>query len=269
MRTLCLIVEYDGTAYAGWQRQPAAPTVQAVLERAASRLFAAPTRVVGAGRTDAGVHALGQVAHLVTASRLPAERIHSGLNALLPPDVVVRAVDEAPPGFHARRDARWRVYGYLVLARPLPSALLRRYAHHVPEPLDLDAMQAAATALVGRHDFAAFRVAGTATRTTECTVTEVAVSRRGAFVVITVVADRFLRQMVRRMVATLLQVGRGALPPGAVGALLAAGDPARVPPAAPPGGLYLLGVSYQEAPPGAGARGAPPGGASRAPGAML
>ncbi|MCL6553296.1 MAG: tRNA pseudouridine(38-40) synthase TruA [Firmicutes bacterium] len=263
-----MTIAYDGTHFAGWQRQRRARTVQAVLESAIEQVTGRRAAMRASGRTDAGVHALGQVAHLVTASRLPAERIHSGLNALLPPDVVVRAVDEAPPGFHARRDARWRAYGYLILARPLPSALLRRYAHHVPEPLDLDAMQAAATALVGRHDFAAFRVAGTATRTTECTVTEVAVSRRGAFVVITVVADRFLRQMVRRMVATLLQVGRGALPPGAVGALLAAGDPARVPPAAPPGGLYLLGVSYQAAPPGAGTRDAPPG-ASRTPGAML
>ncbi len=269
MRTLRLVVEYDGTNYAGWQRQRAAPTVQAVLEGAASRLFNAPTRVVGAGRTDAGVHALGQVAHLVTASRLSAERIRAGLNALLPPDVVVRAVDDAPPGFHARRDARWRAYGYLVLARPLPSALLRRYAYHVPEPLDLEAMAAAATALVGRHDFRAFRVAGTTTRTTECTVTEVTVTRRGTFVVVTIVADRFLRQMVRRIVATLVQVGRGALPAGAVGTLLAAGDPARVPPAAPPGGLYLLGVSYQPAPPGAGAHRAPPDGASRRGGAML
>jgi tRNA pseudouridine38-40 synthase len=269
MRTLRLIVEYDGSGYAGWQRQPAAPSVQAALERAASRLFGALTRVTGAGRTDAGVHALGQVAHLVTESRLPVERVRAGLNALLPPDIVVRAVDEAPPGFHARRDARWRAYGYLVLARPLPSAMLRRYAYHVAEPLDVDAMRTASAALIGRHDFAAFRVSGTATRTAACTVAQLTVVRCGSFVVFTVVADRFLRQMVRRMVATLIQVGRGALPVDAVGALLAARDPARVPPAAPPGGLYLLGVSYEPAQPDAGRTGAPPPGWPREAEPML
>lgn len=262
-------MEYDGTGYAGWQRQPARPSVQAALEQAASRLFDAPTRVTGAGRTDAGVHALGQVAHLVTESGLPVERIRSGLNALLPPDIVVRAVEEAPPGFHARRDARWRVYGYLVLARPLPSAVLHRYAHHIPEPLDVDAMQAAAAGLVGRHDFAAFRVGGTPTRTTECTVAALTVARHGSFVVFVVVADRFLRQMVRRMVATLLGVGRGALPVHGVGALLAARDPARIPPAVPPGGLYLLAVSYAPARPGAGLADTPPGGPPRSAGPML
>jgi len=122
MRTLRLLLEYDGTRYAGWQRQPNAPSIQATLEDGAASLLQAPHRIVGAGRTDAGVHALGQVAHLTTSSSLLPERIRDGLNALTPPDIVVRDVAEAPPAFHARRDARLRIYRYVVLTRPQPSA---------------------------------------------------------------------------------------------------------------------------------------------------
>ncbi len=170
MPTLRLLIEYDGTHYAGWQRQPAAPSIQAALEDAATALFQAPCRIVGAGRTDAGVHALGQVAHVATTSGLSVARIRDGLNALLPADIVVRDVGEAAPGFHARRDARLRIYRYVVLARPRPSALLRRYAHHVAETLDLESMRVATAHLEGRHDFAAFRVTGTSTASTVCAV---------------------------------------------------------------------------------------------------
>ncbi len=245
MRILRLLLEYDGTRYAGWQRQPNAPSIQATLEDGAASLLQAPHRIVGAGRTDAGVHALGQVAHLTTSSSLPPERIRDGLNALTPPDIVVRDVSEAPPAFHARRDARLRIYRYVVLTRPQPSALLRHYAHHVTGPLDLEAMRAGARALEGRHDFAAFRVTGTATASTMCAVRALRADRRDDFLLFTVAADRFLRQMVRRIVGTLLQVGRGAWPPGDVAAILASGDNQRAGPAAPAHGLYLVRVLYQ------------------------
>jgi tRNA pseudouridine38-40 synthase len=247
MRTLRLLLEYDGTRYAGWQRQPRAPSIQATLEDAAARLLQAPHRVVGAGRTDAGVHALGQVAHLATSSTLAPDRIRDGLNALTPPDIVVRGVEEAPAGFHARRDARLRVYRYAVLARARPSALLRHYTHHVASPLDLDAMKAGAASLTGRHDFTAFRVSGTATASTTCTIATLRVERRGDFLLITVAADRFLRQMVRRIVGTLLRVGHGALPPAEVAAILAAQDNRRAGPAVPACGLYLVRVQYETA----------------------
>jgi tRNA pseudouridine38-40 synthase len=244
VRTLALLIEYDGTRYAGWQRQGSIPTIQGAIEAAAGSILAEPCRVIGSGRTDAGVHALGQVAHLSTRSALPAERIRKGLNALLPDDIVIRDVLEAAPAFHARYDARLRIYRYALLARPRPSALLRRYTHHVVAPLDLEAMRAGAAALAGRHDFTAFRVVGTATASTVCTVHAVRVERRGDLVTVTVAADRFLRQMVRLIVGSLVAVGRGARPPEAIAAILASGDNQRAGPALPPCGLYLRRVVY-------------------------
>ncbi|MDR7522161.1 MAG: tRNA pseudouridine(38-40) synthase TruA [Armatimonadota bacterium] len=244
MRRVALVLEYEGTSYAGWQRQPQAPTVQAAVEDALARLVQAPCRVVGSGRTDAGVHALGQVAHADLDTGLSVRQIRDGLNALLPPDVAVRAVCDVASDFHARRDARGRVYRYLILARPHPSALLRRYAHHVPDPLNLSAMASAAAALLGRHDFAAFRITGTPTATTICHVRALRITSRGPLLVVTVAADRFLRQMVRRMVGSLLLVGRGRLPADAIAPILASRDPQRAGPAAPACGLYLVRVVY-------------------------
>lgn len=244
MPTLRLLIEYDGTRYAGWQRQPAAPTIQAALEDAAASLFGAPCRVVGAGRTDAGVHALGQVAHAATTTRLAPDRMRDALNALLPGDIVVRDVAVAAPTFHARRDARLRIYRYVVLTRPRPSALLRGYAHHVAAPLALAAIRAGAAHVEGRHTFDAFRASGTAVASTVCAVQALQIERRDDLLIFTVAADRFLRQMVRRIVGTLLRVGRGRLGPDAVGAILRSGDPQRAGPAAPAHGLYLVRVVY-------------------------
>ncbi len=243
-RRLALVLEYDGTAYAGWQRQPNAPTVQATLEATLASLLQSPCSVVGAGRTDAGVHAFGQVAHFTTGSALPHRRIRDALNALLPRDIVVRDAVDVAPDFHARRDARLRIYRYALLIRPRPSALLRRYAHHVAGPVNVDAMRAAAAALVGRHDFAAFRVTGTATTSTVCTVRTVRLERRHDLVIATVAADRFLRQMVRRIVGTLLAVGRAVLTPDAVAAMLERTDHRQAGPPAPAHGLYLVRVVY-------------------------
>ncbi len=243
-RRLAFVIEYDGTAYAGWQRQPHAPTVQAVLEESLARITQAPCPIVGAGRTDAGVHALGQVAHGDSATGLPPERLRQALNALLPGDVAVRRVLDAPPDFHARRDARLRIYRYVVLSRPEPPALLRRYVHQVPGPIDLAAMRDAAALLRGRHDFGAFRAAGTPTATTVCDVRALAIDPRGRLVVFTVAADRFLRQMVRRLVGTLLAVGTGSLPREAVADILDGRGDARTAPPAPACGLYLARVRY-------------------------
>jgi tRNA pseudouridine38-40 synthase len=258
MRRLRLVLEYDGTLYAGWQRQPAARSVQQTVEEALSTLLNAPTQIMGAGRTDAGVHALGQTAHLSTASELPAARILTGLNALLPADIVARDVADASEGFHARRDARLRVYTYAIVNRPRPSVLLRHYAYHVPEALDRGAMRAAAGVLVGRHDFAAFRVTGTPTATTLCTVTSLSIDEvdRGT-ILVTIAADRFLRQMVRLIVGALVRVGRGTLAAGAVAGLLDSRQNASAGPAAPPHGLYLMHVLYDGDPPPAQPPGAP------------
>jgi len=249
MRIIKLTVEYDGTAYCGWQRQqrPAAagpPSVQATLEAAVHNLTGERTSVVGAGRTDAGVHAYGQVAHFTTASRIHAGRFAHALNAHLPADVRVVRVAEAPAGFHARFDARSRSYRYEILNRPEPSALLRHRAYHVPEPLDVQAMRRALAPLIGRHDFAAYRASGSQTRTTVCNVLAADCNRRGSRVRITIAADRFLRHMVRLIVGTLLRVGTGRLPEDAPAAYLRDRDSRRSGPAVPAHGLYLLRVDY-------------------------
>ena len=249
MRTLRLVLEYDGTGYCGWQRQrgsaaAGAPSVQATVEAAVRAVTGEEVAVVGAGRTDAGVHALGQVAHLVTGSRIAAGRFPGALNAHLPADIRVLEAHEAPAGFHARFDAISRTYRYEILNRPAPSALLRFRAYHVPDPLDMDAMQRSLTPFLGRHDFAAYRGAGTQTRTTLCTIARAECRRTGARVRVTVTADWFLRHMVRNIVGTLVDVGRGALSVEDFARILAARDRTRAGLNAPPQGLFLVEVKY-------------------------
>ena len=256
MRTLKLTLEYDGAAFCGWQRQrgsaaEGAPSVQATLERALEEIAGEPARVVGAGRTDAGVHALGQVASLVTTSRIPVARFPAALNAHLPPDVRVVAAEDAPEGFHARYDATARTYRYEILNRPGPPALLRGLVHHVPEPLDVAAMQRAFAPFAGRHDFIAYRGVGSETRTTVCSLVLVSVDVADgaatfphARVRIMITADRFLRHMVRMIAGTLIRVGLGRLPVEAPVEFLGDPDNRRTGPTAPAHGLYLVRVEY-------------------------
>ncbi|HLW48610.1 MAG TPA: tRNA pseudouridine(38-40) synthase TruA [bacterium] len=258
MRTLKLVVEYDGAGYCGWQRQRGSaaggpPSVQATLERAVAEVAGEPVTVTGAGRTDAGVHALGQVASLVTTSRIPAARFPAALNAHLPPDVRAVAAEDVPEGFHARYDAVARTYWYEILNRPGPPALLRGLAHHIPEPLDVEAMRRAAAPLVGRHDFVAYRGVGSPTRTTVCRVEALTVGTADggapaagpeARLRIAITADRFLRHMVRIIAGTLVRVGLGRLPAEAPEAFLADPDNRRTGPTAPPHGLYLVRIDY-------------------------
>ena len=248
-RTLKLVIEYDGTGFCGWQKQTGSaaeggPSIQATLEAAVRDIAGEPAAVVGAGRTDAGVHACGQVASLTTTSRIPAERFSAALNAHLPPDIRVLGAEEAPEGFHARRDAVARTYRYEILNRPIPPALLRHRAWHVPEPLDVGAMQAALAAFVGRHDFTAYHAVGSSPRTAVCTVREAAWDRRGDRVRFTITADRFLRHMVRILVGTLVRVGKGRLDAGAPVEFLGDSDNQRTGPTAPAHGLYLVRVDY-------------------------
>ncbi len=244
LRTLRLVVEYDGTPFAGWQRLPGRPTVQGELERAVFRVTGEKTAVVGAGRTDAGVHALGQVAHVRLRRRLPAARFPAALNAYLPDAIRVLAAEDADPGFHALRSATGRTYRYLVLNRPQPSAVLRHHAYHVPAPLDLEAMGAALAALRGRHDFRAFGRPGPGGPVCDLRVAEV--RRLGPLVVFTLEADRFLQHMVRRVVGTVLRVGAGALTPEEVVRLREEGG--RGGPRAPARGVYLVRVLYDGVP---------------------
>lgn len=235
-------VEYDGTDFAGFQAQPGARTVQGELEAALGRLTG-ETRITvdGAGRTDSGVHATGQVIAFTVPSGMPAAEIERALNGLLPPDVAIRGLRRAPLGFHPRHAARYREYRYTVW-NGQRSPLRARTAYWVRDPLDADAMAAAAATLVGRHDFGAFGSAPIVGGHTVRTVNWIKVRRTGALITIDIAADAFLRGMARRLVAVLLGVGHGTLNPTAVAALLAERRPALNGAAAPARGLCLTRV---------------------------
>jgi tRNA pseudouridine38-40 synthase len=244
MRRLKLGLEYDGTAYHGWQVQPGLDTIQGRLETAISRLTGSPIHVMGAGRTDAGVHALGQVASCEAAVRLDDLRLRRALNALLPRDIVVTGVETAPAGFDARRSARSKTYRYTLLRRDYPSALHGRYSLYVPHFLNLDAMQDAASHLVGTHDFSAFR-AGTCTAATPIrTLRRASWATDGDLWRFEVEGDAFLQHMVRIIVGTLLNVGRGRRRPADVAAILASRDRRCAGKTAPAQGLCLVAVEY-------------------------
>ena len=244
MPTFKLVLEYDGTNYHGWQIQPNLPTIQATIEAAIRTVAQHDVDVIGAGRTDAGVHALGQVAHFATTARLTAEEWQRALNGLLPPDIAVLAVEPAPDSFHARFSAKSKLYRYLILTRVHRSALSRSKVLHYPYPLDLAAMQDAARALVGTHDFSSFQGSPTDAENPVCTITHLTIERFGDEIRFEVESNRFLKQMVRAIMGTLLEVGRGKLKAGDVAGILAARDRTKAGPTAPAHGLYLVRVAY-------------------------
>jgi len=244
MRNLKLTLEYDGTDFHGFQRQRRLRTVQGVLEERFSRLLGEDVHVVGAGRTDAGVHATGQVANFRTSRPIGLDRLVRVLNAALPGDVKVQACEEMDEGFHARRRARSRTYRYAVVQRDAPSPLVGRFALVMCEPLDLAAMAKAARPLVGRHDFSAYQAAGSETATTERTLMRLDCLQAGSRVEVTAQADSFLYHMVRLLVAGLIRVGRAELKPEALAEALERRQ--RLPKCAPAPacGLCLVQVSY-------------------------
>ncbi len=239
-----LTLEYDGTNYSGWQYQSAQDSIQARIESALERIFAEKVRVRGAGRTDAGVHALGQVASFALPRAFDPAELERALNALLPPDVVVRAAHPAGDDFDPRRDARLRVYEYRVLNQACPSAFEYRYSWLVRDELDLDAMNEAARRFVGEHDFAAFRTLGSEVKSTIRRVQLSRWSRNAALLTYRIEANGFLRHMVRTMVAAMVEAGRGRLEPASVTRLIAGRDRALAPAAATPAGLFLVEVRY-------------------------
>jgi tRNA pseudouridine38-40 synthase len=246
--SLRLVLEYDGAGFSGWAAQPGLRTVEGVLRDALETLIGPDLELSVAGRTDAGVHATGQVVSVGSGSDLPPERILRGLNALLPADVSVRAAATAPPGFDARRDAVSRRYEYRVLPGP-PSALRRGRVLHHPAPLDAGAMAAAAARVVGRHDFRAFTPTRTEHVFFDRTVAVCDWAARGDELVLTVEADAFLRHMVRVLAGTFLLVGRGAWPPERLDALLAGAPRGAAGPTAPAHPLTLVGVAYDPSSP--------------------
>jgi tRNA pseudouridine38-40 synthase len=242
MKNYRLVIGYDGTDFRGWQRQPDGRTVQGVLEEAVFKVTRKRTVVHGAGRTDAGVHALGQVASIRGVFKLTDEVLFRALNAVLPADVRVFSLEEAPPGFHARRSARSKLYRYRIVHAPQASPLDRRYVLHWPYPLKLGAMREAARLFVRTADFTAF--SSNRDRSPVRTVTRSEIRRSGDEIVYTVEAQGFLRYMVRTIVGTLLEVGRGRIRPADIEEIFGNRNRSLAGPTAPARGLTLIRVDY-------------------------
>jgi tRNA pseudouridine38-40 synthase len=239
-----LVLEYAGTAYHGWQVQPGLPTVQGHVQEAISRIAGARVEVMGAGRTDAGVHACGQVASFAAALRLEGAALRRALNALLPRDIVVRSAEPAAPVFDARRSARAKQYRYTILRRDYPSAWHGWHSLYVPVPLDIDAMAEAACALVGTHDFSAFRAGTCGAKTPVRTILAAEWRQEGDFWHFEVTGNAFLQHMVRILAGTCLEIGRGSRLPAAMAEILASRDRRWGGMTAPPHGLCLVRVTY-------------------------
>jgi tRNA pseudouridine38-40 synthase len=239
-----LIVEYDGTAFSGWQLQPNCRSVEGELRAALARLPLRLDKLYAAGRTDAGAHAEGQVVNIQCESGLPLDKLRAALNGHLPHDVAVLEVALVPDDFHARYSARWRRYRYRYLDRPARPGLGRSHCWHVPVQLDLDAMREASRHLVGTHDWTTFCSAAEPERRRVREIREACVTRRGRYVELELVGQGFLRGMVRSIASALAQVGLHRHSPGWVAELLAARDRSLAPTTAPASGLTLVEVEY-------------------------
>ncbi len=245
MRNIKVLVEYDGTNYHGFQRQiDDLPTIQKSLEEALGQLVKHPVTVTGSGRTDAGVHARGQVFNFFTDCRIPAERLPLAMNSLLPGDIAAKEAQEVSPSFHAQFSARSKVYRYHIYNSRTPSAFERLYSYHVPQGLDIEKIRAAAGHLVGEHDFTAFRAAGSCARTSVRHVYRLDIEYMPPHLYITIEANGFLYNMVRIITGTLLYVGKGKLTPDEVGEFVNSGRREEAGPTAPPQGLCLMEVKY-------------------------
>jgi len=244
MPLIKLILEYDGTAYAGWQRQPDRPTIQEAVEAAIVGVTQIKTPVIGAGRTDAGVHALGQVASFRIDRNMAPREWTRALNAHLPASIVVRSAASMPDTFHARYSARGKLYEYRILNRPERPAVERNYCWHIHQPLDDAAMNQAGLALIGSHDFSSFQTQPTENDDPLCHLQRLTVFREGNRLRIEAYADRFLKQMIRSIVGTLVEVGLKRRAPKSLMTVLEAHDRSAAGKTAPPQGLFLVRVDY-------------------------
>jgi len=248
MRNVKLILSYDGTDYAGWQTQPGRATIQETLQAAIAKLTGEERIHANAsGRTDAGVHAVGQVANFHTATRIPADNLVNAINAQLPDDIVVHHAQDMPETFDAGRDAVSKLYRYVIHDGPTPSPFLRRYCCQSRQVLDAQAMARAAKPLLGRHDFRCFESEWPNRLSSVRTILRLSVNRIGAYLWIDVAADGFLYNMVRAIAGTLMNVGRGFWPETQVVAILDAQDRTHAGPTAPAQGLFLMRVNYDHA----------------------
>lgn len=239
-----VVCEYDGTGYHGWQRQPNGISIQEVLEEKIGIITQETIRLTASGRTDAGVHALSQVANFRTESAIGCDGLLKGINSLLPADIVVNIVRDVDNGFHARYSAKSKVYVYRIFNSQVRSALHRNHSWHVRSPLDLDAMGRAARSLEGTHDFSSFCAAGGDAEDHVRTVTATSVEMIGSMISFTIEANGFLRYMVRNIIGLLVDVGRGITTPAAFKEIMEARDRTMASITAPPQGLFLKEVRY-------------------------
>ncbi len=244
MKRIMLVVAYEGTAYCGWQLQPNGNTVEAELNRCLSDLFGEPIQVIGASRTDSGVHALGNVAVFDTNGRIPGEKVSYALNQRLPEDITIQKSMEVAPDFHPRHCESVKTYEYRILNREFPLPIYRNTSYFTYETLDIPAMKQACTYLEGKHDFKAFCSVKTQAETTVRTIYSLDLKAEEPWITVQVQGNGFLYNMVRIIVGTLLEVGRHRYPPEAVAAILESKDRRRAGPTAPAHGLTLVSISY-------------------------
>lgn len=245
MRNLKLTLSYDGSDFHGWQTQPGFRTVQETLEKAIRDLTGEEARVNASGRTDAGVHAVGQVVNFFSNTRLPPEVLVRAINAHLPPDVVVREALDMPQVFDANRDAKRKLYRYVIHDSPVADPFLHRYCYHTRRKLDVSAMRRSAEPLKGRHDFHSFETDWPNRLSSVRTITHLSLNRFGDWIWLDVEADGFLYNMVRAIAGTLINVGRGYWPEEKVVEILRAADRREAGPTAPASGLFLMRVTYE------------------------
>ncbi len=247
MRRIKITLAYDGSDFHGWQIQPGLPTIQGTLQDVLGEIENKPVEVIGSGRTDAGVHALAQVAAFSLANRIPTENLKKAMNRLLPPAIRVLRAEEVAPEFHARHDARSKLYEYRICRGDVCPPFERRYVHHYPYPLDADRIVAAAPLFEGEHDFSAFAASDDRDRKGGSKVRTIFLSRAelgGERLVYRVRGSGFLKYMVRNIVGTLLEAGKGNIGEEGICALLAPGARAKAGPTAPASGLFLVEVEY-------------------------
>jgi len=245
MRNFKLTIEYDGSRYCGWQRQNNDPTIQGEIEQALMKMIGLKISLIGSGRTDAGVHAYGQVANFKCDTKLNAEDFLGGLNSLIPDDVIVISCDEVDETFHARYNVKSKTYVYRILNRSRPAAIFRQYAWHIRKKLNLEPMRTAITHLIGCYDFKAFEGAGSPrSHTNRCVIKANLFEEKNGYLVFEIEADGFLRFMVRNIVGTLVEVGLGKITPADFKRILDSKDRSQAGVTAPARGLFLKEVNY-------------------------
>jgi tRNA pseudouridine38-40 synthase len=245
LKNFKLTIEYDGSRYSGWQKQKNDPTIQEEIEKVLKTMTGEKVILNGSGRTDAGVHALGQAANFLCETGLLPDELQKGLNSLLPGDIVIKSCESVAETFHARYDARHKTYRYRILNRPVPCAIGRQYAWHIRKELDLDAMRRAVPHIIGTHDFKAFEGSGSPRSHTTRSVMKAHVSvEHDDYIFFEIQADGFLRFMVRNIVGTLADVGHAKTTPDGFNAILLSKNRDLAGATAPPHGLFLMSVEY-------------------------